>query len=317
MVDELINFIDNHWRKDHIFVRNRELFDFQHKNGAIYNFILARQDGNIIGILGFIPTSQYSEALKVNNELWLAIWKVRDDIKKPGLGLMMLNYLKKYHNNPTICSLGLSQQVIPIYKALKYNVGVLNHSAFFNQKKCTLTFVVPKINYIVNCINKFVEVDFVKKIDNLHLDDNIFDSHPKKNLEYLVNRYSNHPSYIYDYLIFKEENKLLSIVVYRSIVIGDVKIARVIDILGESIMVEKFNYSISRFLDKYDFEYLDIVSTFRSEARSGFISNSNSLTIPNYFEPLEMKNISVDYAYKSNIELSIFRGDSDQDRPNI
>jgi hypothetical protein len=50
---------------------------------------------------------------------------------------------------------------------------------------------------------------------------------------------------------------------------------------------------------------------------SGFIKNDEAFILPNYFEPLEIKNVVIDYAYKSNSgPLSIFRGDSDQDRPN-
>ena len=86
-VDSLIDFIDKNWKKDHIFVRNRELFNWQHKTKDLYNFILAIEGKKIIGILGFIPTSKFSDELIVNNEIWLAIWKVRHDIHKPGLGL--------------------------------------------------------------------------------------------------------------------------------------------------------------------------------------------------------------------------------------
>ena len=95
-VEALIDFIDKHWKQDHVFVRNRELFNWQHKSKDLYNFVLAVEDENIIGILGFIPTSQFSDELIVNNEIWLAIWKVRDDIQMPGLGLLMLKFLKKF-----------------------------------------------------------------------------------------------------------------------------------------------------------------------------------------------------------------------------
>lgn len=316
MVDELLQFIDNHWRKNHIFVHNRTLFDFQHKNAERYNFILARQDGDIIAVLGFIPTSQYSSELAVNNELWLAIWKVRDDIKKPGLGLMMLSYLKKHYNKPTICSLGLSQQVIPIYKALKYQVGILSHYAFFNQTAHEFSFVVPKVAYLTKCDKCSVTIKPTTELTETAIDSQVFSSHPKKNVEYLVNRYLNHPTYQYGFMVFEEQGSVISIAVYRVIDVGSSKIARVVDVQGENIMEAKFNQAISQFINQQNLEYLDIVSTLKAAEESGFIENSNDLVIPNYFEPLEMKNVSIDYAYKSQNELAIFRGDSDQDRPN-
>ena len=68
-VEALIDFIDKHWKQDHVFVINRELFNWQHKSKDLYNFVLAVEDENIIGILGFIPTSQFSDELIVNNEI--------------------------------------------------------------------------------------------------------------------------------------------------------------------------------------------------------------------------------------------------------
>ena len=65
-----------------------------------------------------------------------------------------------------------------------------------------------------------------------------------------------------------------------------------------------------------NFSY-DIVSNLECSNNSGFIQNSEDFILPNYFEPLEIRNIDIDFAYKSNSgPLSILRGDSDQDRPN-
>lgn len=42
--------------------------------------------------------------------------------------------------------------------------------------------------------------------------------------------------------------------------------------------------------------------------------------IPNFFEPLVMKNQNIYYAYKKNnafLKLFFFKGDGDQERPNV
>jgi hypothetical protein len=317
MVDELLNFIDSHWRKDHIFVHNQKLFDWQHKSGSLYNFVLARQNSEIVGILGFIPTYQYSNSLKKHNELWLSIWKVRDDINKPGLGLMMLNYLKRKFNNPTICAIGLSEQVIPLYKALKYNIGILKHRAFFNQIKRKLILAVPDKAQNVNCnINGIQYID-IKEINSIKLSFNLFKTSPTKNKEYIVNRYLNHPSYEYKFICFTKNNRLITLVVYRVIELQGAKIARVIDSFGRNIVDEEFNNAISSFIIEHNFEYLDVVSNLPSIGQSGFISTKHDFVIPNYFEPFEMRNIEIDFAYKSENAITIFKGDSDQDRPNL
>ncbi len=145
-VEQLLSFIDSDWKKDHIFVRDRKLFDWQHKGKDNYNFVVAKNEDDIVGILGYIPLAQYSSILAENNELWLAIWKVKDGINKPGLGLMMLKFLNKKYNNPSICSIGLSKQVIPIYKAFKYQIGVLSHLAFFNNGMDDFKICTPDVN---------------------------------------------------------------------------------------------------------------------------------------------------------------------------
>ena len=314
-VEDLIAFIDSDWKKDHIFVRDRKLFDWQHKGKNNYNFVLAKNDNDIVGVLGYIPLSQYSDSLIENNELWLAIWKVKDGVNKPGLGLMMLKFLNKTYNNPSICSLGLSQQVIPIYKAFKYKVGVLSHLAFFNDDvKC---FKIGSPVFNGNNVIKKNELRYRVSDEVNHVDESFFNSHPKKNSEYLFNRYVNHPRYNYKFLLICRDDVLLSISVFREINIDGTKISRIVDGFGENITNPLFSYNISCFLKEYGYEYLDLVSNITRMEGSGFVSSSDDVIIPNYFEPFEKRNIKTDYAYKSTDDFIIYRGDSDQDRPNL
>tara|TARA_B110000261_G_C13018495_1_gene331091 strand:+ start:156 stop:1142 length:987 start_codon:yes stop_codon:yes gene_type:complete len=316
-VEELLDFIAKFWKKDHIFVSNRRLFDWQHKNKESYNFVLAIDEGEIIGILGFIPTSQFSYELLANNEIWLAIWKVREDVKKLGVGLGMLNYLKKQFNNPTICSLGLSQEVIPLYGVLKYELGVLEHRAFFNQDKVSFGSISPPKEFLVTSRKGSIQFDSLEESD-LRKCGALFESQPKKNPEYIVKRYLEHPEYEYKLLFFKNLEAIISIVIYRIVHIDALAIARIVDVIGANILEEDFNYPIALFLKEKNIDYIDLVSNLACGNNSGFIQNSGSFILPNYFEPLEIRNVEINFAYKSNSDsLSIFRGDSDQDRPNI
>ncbi|WP_104401016.1 hypothetical protein [Vibrio penaeicida] len=319
MVDELIGFIDEHWRKDHIFTRDRKLFDWQHKNGDQYNFVLAMRGKEIIAILGFIPTSQFSKTLEDQKEAWLAIWKVRDDIRQPGLGLLMLKFLKKELDLKLICSLGLSKQVVPIYKALKYEVGILNHFAFFNQTISNFSLVQPPNNYLAAVEHTSFSYQILNENDSFNGLEHLFASHPKKDVTYIKNRYINHPVYKYEVVVIFEKNEPISLFIYRVNNVDDVLIARIVDMQGESILDSRFNHVISDLVSDKGFDYIDIVTNINSDKNSGFRSNaSDQFVIPNYFEPFELKNISIDYAYQTeNPNVRIFRGDSDQDRPNL
>lgn len=321
-VDELLNFIDNEWKKDHIFTKDKELFDWQHKGKKCYHFILAKEGDEILGVLGYIPTSQYSPKLEINNEIWLAIWKIKDGVNKPGLGLMLLNYLKKTLNNPTICSLGLSKEVIPIYKALKYEVGTLSHRAFFNQSMTSFSIASPNEKYKIKVYNDDFSYEIADGIYQLSSSDEIslFSSNPKKDREYLEGRYFNHPRYRYrSCFIYDKDEELLVVFIYREVKVDDVTVARIVDAFGESLIQSKYNGVISRFIIDNSFEYLDIVSNLKDEPNSGFLESSNEIIIPNYFEPFVKQNVKVDFAYKANTsgDFVIYRGDSDQDRPNL
>ena len=49
------------------------------------------------------------------------------------------------------------------------------------------------------------------------------------------------------------------------------------------------------------------------------LEDLTEVIIPNYFEPVINENIDILFAYKKkeNIKFNIYKGDGDQDRPNI
>ena len=78
-IKSIITFIKNHWKKTHIFSKDKKLLDWQHfnKNNNKYNFVIAKQKKTkkVIALLGFIPTNQFDKKIPINNFIWLAIWK--------------------------------------------------------------------------------------------------------------------------------------------------------------------------------------------------------------------------------------------------
>lgn len=322
MAGKLVSFINDYWKKDHVFVRSRSLLDWQHKNSeGDYNFVLAVDDSEeVLGVLGFIPTSQFSQDLDVNLEYWLAIWKVREDINMPGLGMGMLNFLRREKGVKSICSVGLSQEVISLYKALKYDVGQLKQYAFFNQVKSEFMFVQPPSGYKISCQNPGnYQVEYLTPGEILSKDySHLFNTRPQKNSEYIVNRYVKHPSYEYKVASISDGDRVCSLVVFRIIELEGCLVARVVDVQGQSILSSKFNKVISNILVHENLEYLDVLTNCTDlDQSSGFKLSGEQFFVPNYFEPLEMKEVIIDYAYKSSSELVIYKGDSDQDRPNL
>ena len=108
---------------------------------------------------------------------------------------------------------------------------------------------------------------------------------------------------------------------YRVLEANNGKIARVVDVLGklEGSIYSKFQF----FLNKINAEYVDILNYGISTEvfqKMGFkeLDFNGSLILPNHFEPFEQCNVKIDIAIKADYDNYVaFKGDSDQDRPNV
>src|SRR5687768_5450712 len=78
-------FIHDHWALNHVLSTHRELFEWQHCAPDRCNFIVARREAEILGVLGFIPTTQYDASLADRCTIALALWKIRPDAGEAGL----------------------------------------------------------------------------------------------------------------------------------------------------------------------------------------------------------------------------------------
>ena len=332
-VEQLIGFIDEHWKQDHIFVRSRQLFDWQHKLAlGEYSFVLAfdKTNNKICGVLGFILTSQYSNSLRDEREAWLAIWQVSEALKSPGLGVGMLNFLKTTYQLKTICAFGLSEGVVPLYKALKYEVSVLNHHVLVNPK--IETFSILEAGEWQPSKKKILDTGYslknlnptsIKKICDKHAS-GIFVTRPLKDANYIINRYVNHPIYEYDIYSVVKNNEAVAILVTRNIIIKGATIVRIIDYQGEFVHFSFLNNSFLAVLDKYGAEYIDFMQfgipiEVLEKAEFVDIYSIKEMVVPDYFSPFLKKNIIIDFAFKTemeNMEFFICKGDSDQDRPS-
>ena len=333
MVGKLIKFIDLFWKKDHIFTQSRELFDWQHKakNGN-YNFILAvsTDTEEILGVLGFITTQHFSGISLNHNEAWLAIWRVRDDVKVPGVGVSMLNFLRKKFNIDTFCGFGMNQLVIPLYKALKFTVSTLDHSVLINQN--ISDFSVLKCGDWKAVQKKFIPTNYDLELQNTNsllnartfLDATVFVSAPMKNVEYIINRYLKHPTYSYKVHAVAKRGATVGLLVTRIITVNGIQIIRVIDYQGEFDHFSQLNQPLKKLLHETKAEYIDFMQYGMPRdilKNAGFVDiySISNMVVPNYFEPFLHDNVVIDCAYKIKNKgqpFFICKGDSDQDRPN-
>lgn len=327
--DKLREFLHCHWKKEHILSQDLELLDWQHLSSDRYNFVIAEhgESKEIHAILGFIPLDQFDSNLQ-NNELWLAIWKVRDDIKVLGLGMSLLNFLARELKPNLICSVGLTEDAVNLYKRLGYKQGFLEHYYVANSQKTDFKLLskdesheestsineAEKLQYsLINSSEQFSENEITE---------DLFKLRPQKSYKYIVNRYLNHPKFDYSICLVYDSEKVVAGFVYRLDSANESRALRIVDYFGSESALGKCRLTIQELLVKYDAEYIDFyVLNFDKTSLSecGFISRRETDSIvPSYFSPYAHKNVELEYAFKSSedIDIRIFKGDSDQDRPN-
>ncbi len=324
-------FIDNYWKKNHALAISSKLFDFQHFNkiNFKYNFIIAVNSitNEIDALIGFIPTSQYDSSLMKNGDYWGAIWKVRNDIDNieiKDIGLLLWNKLLELDGFNSFGAIGISKIAKRIYALSGLTIGNLNHYFMINRDKINFKIAVIKNNFntISGCeINRDYHFDI---IDINDFDENSIHCtyHPTKSVAYLKNRYYKHPIYNYDFIGLFKKSKLISIWVTRLIEVNKSKVLRIVDIYGNIENLPDLTPHLQEILIKTDCEYIDILNYGIDEKvffNIGFnkLNFDGDIIIPNYFEPFEKKNVIIEIAYKADYDYVVFKGDSDQDRPNI
>jgi hypothetical protein len=321
---KLQKFIDEKWRKNHRLSHDVKLLNFQHLNliDNILNYVVAVDDDSteIIAILGFIPISQYDAGLRNEKDLWLAIWKTDEqNPKSKGTGVQMLEYLIEKFKPNSIGAIGINARVKKLYQALQYKTGVLSQYYYLNPKITNFKIAVPKQISQTNSTNSSA-LEIIHHADIGHLTLPQTDNSPLKSIDYCINRYAKHVSYPYLFYGIYKNKELQTLWVIRKITIENSSCLRIVDMLGNLQIETNISSELNKILAAHNAEYIDILTAGLPEEvfiKQGFSKRTNEEIIPNYFEPFEQRNVDIEFAYKTTREhYIIFKGDSDQDRPN-
>lgn len=320
-----MGFIKMYWGKSHILAVDRDIFSFQYQNQLdkeLVNFIVAKDhEGTIKAILGFIP----SELANPASDIFAALWKVADDVVSPMLGLKLLNFLKHKCDFGLFSTLGLNDTSSSIYRLMKYHVGTLSHFVLLNPVVGDYKIAkVPKNLNLQEQVKTTLSINYVSDIKVLNKFDFPADIKPKKDLDYLIYRYFNHPVYTYRILGIYEGNKLLGFWIGREQKMNGRVCLRLVDYFGLDGHIAQCGRSLRAFLIKENYEYIDFMCIGIDKAyltQAGFIMlnhDDDSLIVPDYFSPYVQKNVPMLYAVDTgNMDnVRLFKGDGDQDRPN-
>lgn len=328
----LLEFIRDHWSPQHVFVERPEVFRWQHLHGSSrLNMVIAEADelgDPVLGVLGFIPMGRFDATLG-DKDVMLAIWKVRDSGAPPGLGLQLLKYLQAQLRPRLIAAIGTSQMVRPIYRALRYEVGVLGHAALLHPGRAgrlSIADRVPGEAFLVpKTPGRLAELVPFGRASVLAVDRLASTGLPTKSHRYLVERYLQHPWYRYEVRAVVVDGDVVSVVVWRKVQASNTSVLRVVDIIGPTEWLPYAEPALRREVVGAEAEYLDIMHWGVDDnllRAGGFVTRSDypDMVLPTYFAPFEQQNVDIELAYRvfdsRDLGVRLFRADSDQDRPN-
>ena len=326
--DKLLKFIKYSWREDHAFVKSKDLLDFQHldKEREVYHFIVAENQvtGEFDALVGYIPLSQYDKKLAPNGDFWGAIWKRRDDVENSeikGMGFFVWDELFRLPGFSSHGAISMSGDARMMYKARRLPIDIMKHYYILNDSITDFKIagnVFAKPNHVSS--ENQCELQWVD-INNIDESDLLICYRPYKSVDFFKNRYENHPIYRYRFLGLFQKSSLQAVLAVREITVGNAKVLRIIDVIGE--LKGAIYDSAQTIMHSAGYEYVDMLNygiDTEVIAGMGFSlldPDKNEPIIPNYFEPFVKRNVIFEISYKAKFPYVAFKGDADQDRPNI
>ena len=320
-IDEIMRFIDEHWKKGHILSYNRELFEYDMVIDGRVNFMIARnrESGMIEGLAGFIPASRD----KTRYDTWGSIWKVVDGAMGL-LGLELSRRIEKNENIRSALTMGINPETaVPIVKRMRHfeDVGKMQH--FYCLADCS-TYQIAKVQHY----EPFIEnIDYQVKVTEFKTFEELEDRYdvsantdavPYKDSWYVKHRYFDHPIYHYQVFGLSEKDVVQALLVCRTQEYAGAEALRIVDYIGEARLFAGISGFLKEKLQEY--EYIELYcygfdTSYVKQSGMTEVTDHDTNIIPNYFSPYVAENIDVWVGVPKGHAV-FFKADGDQDRPN-
>lgn len=326
-VDNIMKFINDEWRENHILARDKEFFLWQYGRSEYGDYdninvvLMTDKKNKILGMMGFIPYSNNKDNLQSSS----AITKVKSGMAIPlaGIELMRRRFQLvgdhidfEYGSNPVT--------IVPILKnVFKRQTGVMQQYYMLNPELSEYHIAKveqPNYNEYEKNGNELVEYTEFQDIESVYDFEPSYDRMSYKSPQYIKKRFFEHPIYYYKkWKIVSEEGQISGLLFGRELCIGSDKILRLVDFRGDLEELGRLGEALHSVMRQEGYEYIEMmVSDLPKElmAQSGFslLDPDGNIVIPHYFEPYVRENIKL--YYQKSQDIVIFKADGDQDRPN-
>lgn len=322
-IDEIMQFIEQYWKKGHILARDRQFFEYEMIVDNQVNFIIAkdRESKKICGLHGFLMASKNKQKL----DIWGSIWKVCPEVMA-FLGIEIVKRAGLLTGTRNFLSIGGNPNTtVPINKKILKldDVGKMQHFYCLAEKNDYKVAVVNHYEKISKNIHKQTVVKLLQSFIELQNEfdfDLIENCSPYKDAWYIEHRYFNNPIYKYKVYGLHEpeyEKSIQALLICREQEYNGVTVLRIVDYLGIHALFGGLSVFFEEELNKY--EYIDFYSygfenDIIKEAGMIELQENDTNIIPNYFNPFVPQNIDIWVGVPKG-KATFFKADGDQDRP--
>lgn len=318
-IPQIMQFIDEHWKKDHILAKNKPLFEWQYMNDNGLNMVIGEDENQVIhAILGYITYSDGDD-----KDFSLALWRAREGTVFLGVKVLMF-LLKEEPHRHVFCNGINMDTTVSVYRRMGFKIGRLKQ---WYRLRDMQEYRIAKVdNKVIPQVKRGTNIELIKIGDFDELKKNasekLFDASkiPYKSGLYIYKRYFKHPIYKYDiWGVRNFEETIDAVIVFRVEECNQSKALRIIDIVGEHNLIYDITSQIDNIAQEYGVEYVDIYENglddnYLIEAGWRLIGIDKNI-IPNYFSPYIPCNIDINICTTEE-NIILFKGDGDQDRPN-
>jgi hypothetical protein len=317
-VPALRMFLSTHWKSDHVFVKDPGVFDWQHpvdRSGRV-SFAIAedRSTREIVGALGYVPLERFDAELACHRHFWLALWKVSDPKRYQGAGVALLNFVRKHTGASFLGAMGLTEEVVPLYRALRFSVGRTTQWILDRESTAAASSVHSQV------------VEWAQW--------NQSHPHPRgeipklwtpfKSLAFFRNRFVENPFYAYDVLVSVQHGEPRAVLASRICEGNGVRVARIVDFYGDWDSLPSLAAHVKARAETRGALYTDLVSWRGDEEtlrKAGFVPRqvSSHPNAPHRFEPFDPAPRELLCAFEGSQDdrVCFFKADADQDRPAL
>jgi|GEM_PF-2115978 len=335
---DLMQAVDRLWVQGHVLSYDSHMLRWQYASRAkddTIHFVFARRssDNEIVGFMGFIHNSIFDPALapRESGYLFGALWIVDDAYKGQAIGKNLFKTMQDTIDGP-YGAFGINDEIAKLYKKIGYELGSMQQYFILNDQLPVHHLIDPgstpspppaALQDIGYRVQELYESDILQQQDDIN-GLQPADVVPKKTALYLIKRYLRHPVYRYHAWALYRDKHLQTMVITRSCYAPEGKAERVVDILGSEAHIPAVASFLYERICETGAEYADVIhsgidaDTFHGAGFGQVDHSSDDVVVPNYFEPFVKKNVHLRFACEAipDTRRWLFKGDSDQDRPN-